>query len=36
MLDRDPRRLAAWAVAALALLALSAWYVTHSRSSGSA
>ena len=31
MLDRDPRRLAAWAVAALALLALSAWYLTHSR-----
>ena len=36
MLDRDPRRLAAWAVAALALLALSAWYLTHSRSTADA
>ena len=32
MPDRDPRRLAAWAVAALALLLLSAWYVTRLRS----
>jgi competence protein ComEA len=33
MLERDPRRLAAWAVAALALAALSAWYLTQSRTS---
>jgi competence protein ComEA len=32
MLDRDPRRLAAWGLAALVLLALSAWYLTRSRS----
>jgi competence protein ComEA len=31
MLDRDPRRLAAWAAAALILVALSAWYLTRSR-----
>ena len=36
MPDRDPRRLAAWAVAALALLLLSAWYVTRSRPSADA
>ena len=36
MLDRDPRRLAAWAVAALALLALSAWYLTQSRTTADA
>ena len=36
MLDRDPRRLAAWAVAALALLLLSAWYLAHSRSTADA
>lgn len=36
MLDRDPRRLAAWAGAALALLVLSAWYLSHSRSSADA
>jgi len=36
MLDRDPRRLAAWAVAALALVVLSAWYLTQSRSSAGA
>ena len=31
MLDRDPRRLAAWAAAALVLLLLSAWYLARSR-----
>jgi competence protein ComEA len=31
MLDRDPRRLAAWAAAALILVALSAWYLARSR-----
>jgi competence protein ComEA len=31
MLDRDPRRLAAWAVVALILLLLSAWYLARSR-----
>ncbi len=36
MPDRDPRRLAAWALAAVALLLLSAWYVTRSRSSADA
>ena len=36
MLERDPRRLAAWAVAALALVALSAWYLTHSRTTADA
>src|SRR3954469_1028046 len=30
MLDRDPRRLAAWAAAALVLVALSAWYLARS------
>ncbi len=36
MLERDPRRLAAWAVAALALVALSAWYLTQSRTTADA
>lgn len=36
MLDRDPRRLAAWAAAAVILVALSAWYVTRSRSAADA
>jgi competence protein ComEA len=36
MLERDPRRLAAWAIAALVLVALSAWYLTQSRSSADA
>jgi competence protein ComEA len=31
MLDRDPRRLAAWAAAALILVVLSAWYLARSR-----
>ena len=31
MLNRDPRRLAAWAAAALALALLSAWYLARSR-----
>ena len=31
MLDRDPRRLAAWAAAALILVALSSWYLVRSR-----
>ena len=31
MFHRDPRRLAAWAAAALVLVALSAWYVARSR-----
>jgi competence protein ComEA len=31
MPDRDPRRLAAWAAAALVLLLLSAWYLARSR-----
>src|SRR4051812_23365076 len=31
MLDRDPRRLAAWAAAALVLVALSAWYLARPR-----
>jgi competence protein ComEA len=36
MLERDPRRLAALAVAALVLVALSAWYLTHSRTTANA
>jgi competence protein ComEA len=31
MLDRDPRRLAAWAAAAVVLVLLSAWYLARSR-----
>jgi competence protein ComEA len=31
MLDRDPRRLAAWAAAALILVLLSAWYLARAR-----
>ena len=31
MLDRDPRRLAAWAAAALVLVLLAAWYLARSR-----
>src|SRR5687767_8569077 len=31
MLERDPRRLAAWAAAALILILLAAWYVARSR-----
>src|SRR3954451_17313771 len=31
MLERDPRRLAAWAVAALVLALLAAWYLSRSR-----
>src|SRR3954452_15404490 len=36
MLDRDPRRLAAWAAAALVLVALSAWYLARSHTSADA
>jgi competence protein ComEA len=36
MLDRDPRRLAAWAAAALILVVLSAWYLTRSRPAANA
>jgi competence protein ComEA len=36
MPDRDPRRLAAWAVAALILLLLSAWYLARSRTAADA
>jgi competence protein ComEA len=36
MPDRDPRRLAAWAAAALVLLLLSAWYLARSRPSADA
>jgi competence protein ComEA len=36
MLDRDPRRLAAWAAAALILIALSGWYLARSRPSANA
>jgi competence protein ComEA len=36
MPDRDPRRLAAWAAAALVLILLTAWYLTRSRPSASA
>jgi len=32
MLDRDPRRLAAWAAAAVILAVLAAWYLASSRS----
>jgi competence protein ComEA len=31
MLERDPRRLAAWAVAALVLILLAAWYLARAR-----
>ena len=31
MLERDPRRLAAWAAAALVLVLLAAWYLARSR-----
>jgi competence protein ComEA len=31
MLERDPRRLAAWAVAAIVLALLAAWYLARSR-----
>src|SRR5690349_20479933 len=31
MLERDPRRLAAWAAAALVLALLAAWYLTRPR-----
>jgi competence protein ComEA len=36
MPDRDPRKLAAWAAAALALVLLTAWYLARSRASESA
>lgn len=36
MPDRDPRKLAAWAAAALALVLLTAWYLTRSRPPDSA
>src|SRR3954453_5152520 len=36
MLDRDPRRLAAWAAAALVLILLGAWYMTRARPAASA
>jgi competence protein ComEA len=36
MPDRDPRRLAAWAAAALVLILLTAWYLARSRPSASA
>src|SRR3954451_24115343 len=36
MLNRDPRRLAAWAAAALVLALLSAWYLARARSPASA
>jgi competence protein ComEA len=36
MLNRDPRRLAAWAAAVLVLALLSAWYLARARSSASA
>jgi competence protein ComEA len=36
MPDRDPRKLAAWGVAALALVLLTAWYLSRSRSSDAA
>jgi len=36
MLDRDPRKLAAWGAAALALVLLTAWYLARSGPSGSA
>jgi competence protein ComEA len=36
MPDRDPRKLAAWAAAALALVLLTAWYLARSRTADSA
>jgi competence protein ComEA len=36
MLDRDPRRLAAWAAAGLIIVLLSAWYFARSRPAGDA
>ena len=36
MLERDPRRLAAWAAAALVLALLAAWYLARSRPTASA
>jgi competence protein ComEA len=36
MPDRDPRKLAAWGAAALALVLLTAWYLTRSRPADSA
>jgi competence protein ComEA len=36
MLDLDPRRLAAWIAAILALVALTAWYLARSHSTASA
>src|SRR3954447_18329381 len=36
MLDRDPRRLAAWAAAALVLILLGAWYMARARPAASA
>src|SRR3954454_19771658 len=36
MLERDPRRLAAWAGAALVLVLLAAWYLARSRPTASA
>ena len=36
MPDRDPRKLAAWAAAALVLVLLTAWYLTRSRPADSA
>src|SRR3954451_10495864 len=36
MLDRDPRRLAAWAAAALVLILLGAWYMVRARPTASA
>ena len=36
MLDRDPRRLAAWAAAALVLVLLGAWYMVRARPTASA
>jgi competence protein ComEA len=36
MLERDPRRLAAWAAAALVLALLAAWYLSRSRPTASA
>ncbi len=36
MPDRDPRKLAAWAAAALALVLLTAWYLARSRPADSA
>src|SRR4051794_28452477 len=36
MLERDPRRLAAWAAAAVVIALLAAWYLARSRSSAEA